>query len=179
MHYGGLTATVALAMTACGSTEPEFGVFDAQPVITTEQAAYTAVPIGPPGPYRQWQFTLVATPRNPSSRTLHVAKCLPTSTEPIYSVVTVPKSAEGSTYDGVWACVGHGKPIVLRPGGSPTDRLVIRGPNVWGSGSQSAQGTLSGRVQLVYIASGCRGFNPCGVESVKPTSNEFVISTVD
>jgi hypothetical protein len=78
-----------------------------------------------------------------------------------------------------WACVGHDKPIVLLPGGSRTDRLVIRGPNAGGSGGQPPQGTLSGRVRLEYIASGCRGFNPCGVESVKPISNEFVISIVD
>ena len=145
----------------------------------TDQAEYTAVPLGPPGPYREWEFTLVATLTNPSSRTLYVERCEPTSTAPVFAVVSVPETADESAYSRAWACAGHDRPIVVAPRSSRMDHLTIRGPASWTNGEGRPLGALNGRVQLVYVASGCRGFNPCGITPVKPTSNEFVVSAIE
>ena len=100
-QFGTLAAAgMALAALSCGGPqEPSPGTFDAQPVLVTDRLEYTAVPLGPPGPYRQWEFTLQATLTNPSSRPLYVNRCTPDSAEPTYGVVSVPADAGESAYN--------------------------------------------------------------------------------
>ena len=178
-QFGTLAAAgMALAALSCGGPqEPSPGTFDAQPVLVTDRLEYTAVPLGPPGPYRQWEFTLQATLTNPSSRPLYVNRCTPDSAEPTYGVASVPADAGESAYNVGWACFGHDRPIVVGPGRTRVDRLVLRAPNGWSSGGGEPIGVLSGRVQLVYIVSGCRGFNPCPIGPVSAVSNAFDIAT--
>lgn len=173
-----LAALGGIALIGCGNDAgpPESGELDVQPVLVTDRVQYAAVPTGPEGPYRQFSFTLEARFTNESRHPLYLARCTTTDSSPIFGVI--PGSPEGpeTAYSPNWGCAGHDKPLVVPPGATRLDRILIQGPTAWASGGIHPLGVLTGQFRLVYGASACRQEGPCPVGPVRATSNEFDVS---
>src|SRR5262245_125833 len=84
-----------------------------------------------------------------SARPVHLMRCYPHSSHPIYGVEVIGFDHQAA-YDPVWACVGHDSPTVVGVGATRTDTLELTGPNMWDGYTHIPLGTLAGRFRLGY-----------------------------
>lgn len=112
----GLPIAPLVALIGCGAPVPTSGDVsadqDTRVTLRTERAAYGASLAGGEGSYRRYAVTLAAQLSNGLSVPLYLQRCDPDTPYPIYGVVSAEESREAG-YNPVWACVGHGSPIVL------------------------------------------------------------------
>jgi hypothetical protein len=121
--------------------------------LTTDRAVYVATRErgdGGPGLYR---FTVVATYANRSGAPVYLQRCNPDDPNPIYALQLVGAGPVGGprpwrvAYDPIWACGGHDRPIVVRPGQARVDTLRLVDTH--------QDGVIEGRFQLSYQARSC------------------------
>ena len=179
MRYSPLGLPVALAtLIACGASVPTSGDVTAdqegQVTLRTDRAAYQATLAEGEGSYGRYAVTLAAQLSNGLSVPLYLQRCYPDTAYPIYGVVS---TEEGRTaaYDPVWACVGHGRSIVVSPGEIRTDTLQVLGPNSWDGHTNVPVGDLAGRFRLSYLIGTCRAVVSCQLPGGSINSNEFEV----
>lgn len=159
---------MALAISTVSCSSEPVGP-DGPGLLRTDQVAYTARPLGSGSQRPVYGFSIVATFRNESSRTVYLARCSSAATTPIYWV-SMADAASESAFAHPWACTGASD-LSVAPGESRTDAFDIRGPNIWLHDGTFA-GDREGRMRLHYdvrCASDCAGIAGLGV------SNEFEV----
>lgn len=167
-------AGVALALAGCLPTDA-CGCTLVPPVaLTTDRTEYTATPLEGEGDYRVYGFRVVARFTNWSGAPVYLDRCHPRDPRPMFGV-RLRTGAPGlqSGYDPAWACVGHDDPIVVRPGATRTDTLLIRGPNAWDGSTAQPLGVLEGEFQLTYTARTCRSDTGCELPDGMSASSPF------
>jgi hypothetical protein len=143
--------------------------------LITDRTVYVARYISGEAPYQRYGFRVVARFENRTGQTLHLLRCHPDSPRPIYQVELLDDSDGGaSAYNGMWACAGHGHPIVVRSGEVRVDTLDLQGPNLFDGRSGELYGTLAGRMQIAYLV-GCAPVGECEVDSAVGRSNDFTV----
>jgi hypothetical protein len=153
-----LTAALLTAASGCSGVTSAPALSGA---LSTDASAYVAVP--QPAHPNSYQFTVVARFRNTGDTPAHLGRCFPDSPVPIFGISLVA-SSNGETmsgYNGALACVGHDNPIVVAPGETRVDTLVIAGPTVWDGRTHQPLGTLEGTFQLQYVGDACNASNGC------------------
>jgi hypothetical protein len=180
MRYSlfGLPIGALVALIGCGASVPTFGDVgadqDTRVTLRTDRAAYGASVAGGEGSSRRYAVTLAAQLSNGLSVPLYLQRCYPDTPYPIYGVVSAEEGREAA-YNPVWACVGHGSPIVLRAGETRTDSLRVLGPNAWDGHTNMPFGDLVGRFRLSYAIGTCRGVVSCELPGGSIESNEFEV----
>lgn len=161
-----LFAASILALAGCTSgsgspTGPDSGDLR----LSLDRASYTSVPLAGPGTFLTHGFTLIATFSNQGAEPVYLARCFPSTPIPIYSIrlVDFPNDALGSAYSPVWACVGHDQQILVPPGSTRTDTLLIAGPNGTVGVTHEPLGALSGEMHLSYRVQSCPGDGQCPI----------------
>jgi hypothetical protein len=142
-----------------------------QVTLRTDRTVYTASPIGGEGPYRTYEFTLVAQFTNGMSAPVYLERCYPSTPYPVYGIGSGAGARE-SAYDPVWACVGNDAPIVVLAGETRTDSLRVAGPNSWDGRTKEPFGDLAGQFRLSYGVGSCRAVNDCELPA-RVESNDF------
>lgn len=160
MRHAFLAVPLGLACaTSSRSAPPATGPADGA-ALTTDRAAYVAGQRGDANALR-YGFTVVATYANRSEAPVYLTRCNPDDPHPVYGVRLVGAGPIGgpkpwrAAYDPIWACGGHDRPIVVRPGEARVDTLRLSGPNVWDGVTHQPDGVLEGRFQLSYQAYAC------------------------
>ena len=173
-----LVGFLLAALVACGPPATTSGELtpgeSGQVTIRTDRAAYDATPIGREGSYRTYAMTVVAQFTNGMSRQLYLQRCYADTPYPIYGIVSAEEGREAA-YNPVWACVGHGVPIIVLAGMTRTDSLRIVGPTAWDGRTKKPLGDLVGRFRLSYIVGTCRAVTGCEVPGRVHESNEFEV----
>ncbi|HEY7896777.1 MAG TPA: hypothetical protein VIC03_00035 [Gemmatimonadaceae bacterium] len=147
-------SAAGLALACSGMTAPAPGA-----TLTLDASSYIAVAQAPVGTPSMFRFTVVARFRNDGSTDAHLAKCSPGSGHPVFDVaLKSPGTLSG--YDPVWTCVGT-DPIVVAPGETRTDTLVIVGPTIIDGRTNQPVGQLEGIFQLRYVGDVCNAPNAC------------------
>ncbi len=164
-HQAFFAASI-LALSGCTSgsgdpTGPEGGNLR----LSLDRASYTSAPLAGPGIFLTHGFTLIATFTNQGATPVYLARCFPDTPIPIYSVrmVDSPDDALGSAYSPVWACVGHDQQILVAPGSTRTDTLLMAGPNGTVGVTHQPLGALSGSMRLSYQVQSCPGDGQCPI----------------
>lgn len=135
----------------------------ALPSPQVDRTEYTAAYVGGEGQARTYAFTIIARYENPTADTLYISRCLPRDRTPEYGVEAIDDATAESAYDPVWACVGHGFPIVVAPHAARVDTLRIEGPNVFDGKTIEPLGNLEGEFRLIYTVGSCGlGCARCG-----------------
>jgi hypothetical protein len=145
--------------------------------LTTNDTSYVASRESGGGPIARYGFTLVARYHNPTKAPIYLARCYAASKTPLYDVRLVQSNrSSGSAYSPVWACVGHDKQIVVKPGATRVDTIAISGPATWSGLTKKPIGVLEGRFRLGYSPQSCPGDGKCEivVDSLR-YSNEFTV----
>ena len=179
MRYSPFGLPVALvALIACGASVPTSGDVTAdqegQVTLRTDRAAYQATLVGGEGSYGPYALTLAAQLSNGLSVPLYLQRCYPDTPYPIYGIVST-EEGRIAAYDPVWACVGHGHPIVVSPGRIRTDSLQVLGPNSSDGQTNMPFGDLIGRFRLSYLIGTCRAVSSCQLPGGSIVSNEFEV----
>lgn len=173
------TLGLCLLLGGCGVTEPQRDL-GAVPdgVFTTDATGYVAHRIAESGAYVRYRFTVITRYENRGTATLILDRCLPTSPQPLFTVVSTDSAIE-SGYDYVWGCVGHDDQFELPPGALRVDTLRVEGPNRFEQGKLTGIGATSGRFKLSFSV----GYASSGGSSHAPApirySNEFLVHAVD
>lgn len=145
-------------------------------VIRTDHTQYMAEHQKGSGNQRTYAFTIVARLENHSKVPFYLERCYSKSTTPIYAVELVGgREGEESGYDGIWACMGGNRPIVVRPGRTRIDRFRIFGPRGRESDTGIPLGVLEGQFRLVYSARPCRAEMKCKLKEISLHSNVFIV----
>ena len=161
MRHGFLAAAVGLACATRSGTPPLATTPAEGTILATDRAAYVATRGRRRGGWGRHGFTVVATFANRSRAPVYLERCDPDSPHPIYGVRLVGGGPVGgpapwrAAYDPIWACGGHDRPIVVRPGEARVDTLRLSGPNVWHGVTHQPDGVLEGRFQLSYQVRPC------------------------
>ena len=173
MHRTSCLAAL-LALAGCASILDPPGEDTA---LVTDQASYVARYQRGEGSYRQYGFTLVASFQNRTGGPVYLERCYPDTPVPTFGVELVGGVgwAPESGFDPVWACVGHGSQIVVRPGDTRVDTLRIHGPNSWDGRTGAPGGSLEGSFRLVYPAGTCRDVVRCPLPREARSSNAFEV----
>ncbi len=129
---------------------------DTSSPVSTDRTVYTAQPMFADctAPGCAYEFTVIASYKNHMDRPLYLARCDPDSPTPIYGVRLVEPEGE-SAYGPIWACGGHDNAILVQPGETRTDTLLISGPNVFDGETGEPLGLLEGQFVLVYQVQIC------------------------
>ncbi len=161
-----LFAASILALAGCtsGSGSPT-GPDSGNLLLSTDRAAYTAVLVGESGTFEEHGFTVIATFANQGGEPVYLARCFPDTPVPIYGIRLVDSSDPfGSAYSPFWACVGHDQQILVPPGSTRTDTLLLLGPNARDGATKEPLGALSGEMRLSYRVQSCPGDGACPIE---------------
>jgi hypothetical protein len=143
--------------------------------LRTDQDGYVAIPASLDLIYRTYAVTVVASFTNAGTSPVYLQRCYPDEPQPTYGVASLDAGPEPA-YDPVWACVGHNHPIVVGPGATRVDSLVLMGPNRWNGYTHEPFGRLEGRFHVDYGAGYCREIQGCELPASELTSNVFTIS---
>jgi hypothetical protein len=173
-----LAALSAVVLMSCGSPTDRSELASQQVAelrLTTDRDAYTARPLGPPGPYREFAFKLTARLRNDNDVPVYLDRCTPLDSFPMYGFTADSVGPEGLGYNRAWACVGHDSPLVVPPHSTRTDHYTIVGPSAFTHGTGVGLGALEGRLQLVYGLLPCPHADSCFREGANVSSNEFTV----
>ncbi len=155
---------LALAGCASGSGSPT-GPDSGDLRLSTDRTSYTAALLGDPGTFEEHGFTLIATFTNDGSSPVYLDRCFPDTSIPIYSVRLIDSSdPSGSAYSPFWACVGHDQQILVPPGSTRTDTLLLLGPNARDGATKEPLGALSGEMRLSYRVQSCPGDGQCLIQ---------------
>ena len=140
--------------------------------LRTDDTTYVTTYLRGEGVYREYGFAVIARFENQSGTSVYLSRCYPDSPHPIYGVSLVePEDQWGAAYSGVWACVGHNRPIEVRTGQVRVDTLRLRGPNAWQDGI--ARGVFEGQFRLLYEVQTCREEAVCSLP--RQYSNVFTV----
>jgi hypothetical protein len=145
--------------------------------LTTNDTSYVAAREPGGGPIARYGFTVVARYHNPTKAPIYLARCFASSKTPLYELQLVQgRRSSGSAYSPVWACAGHDKQIVVRPGATRVDTIAVSGPATWSGLTKKPIGNLEGRLRLAYFPQRCPGDGACAivVDSLR-YSNEFTV----
>ncbi|HEV7992443.1 MAG TPA: hypothetical protein VGP25_11505 [Gemmatimonadaceae bacterium] len=146
---------------------------------TTDSLAYTSRPLSEPWPGAfVYGFTVVTRYTNPTRDPVYLWTCYPNSPSPMYGVVQASETASiGIAYNGAWACVGHDRPIEVKPGETRVDTIRLRGPNAFdGITHKPIEGILEGRFRMRFPVQSCRTEGGCRIDDDALThSNEFTV----
>jgi hypothetical protein len=148
-----------------------------QVTIQTDQTKYIAKYHETVHGQDRYKFLLVARFENRTGATIYLERCYPDTPYPIYDVVSDNGSGvQGSDgYGTAQGCVGHDSPIIVEPGETRVDKLVIYGPNAWTSESLVTKEALAGRFRLTYRTHFCRELYKCERPDVAQYSNAFTV----
>jgi hypothetical protein len=174
-------AVAAMAAACATPVAPRAGSLDG-PVLTVDKDAYEARYLRGEGPHRQFGFRLVARLSNRSAAPVYLERCYPDWPHPLYGVGLEEgvgsTDVDRSAYDGIWACVGHDRPIVVAPGDTRVDTLEIVGPNSWDGRTKAPLGVFEGRFRLGYRTRACPTEVDCVRAGSPITSNAFAVRLV-
>jgi hypothetical protein len=167
---------LAAAVAACAPAGPT-GPSAAELELRTEREAYVAERLGDNGVQVTYRVSVVTVLENRGQTRVSIARCNPDSPHPLYGVglVDAPAGARAA-YGGVWACVGHDRPIRLDPGQSRTDTLRLLGSQRRGTGPGEPVDIVAGEMRVRYFLEDCRG-GGCGVPVGTVDSNVFTVAT--
>lgn len=142
---------------------------------TTDATGYVAQRLE--GSANRYHFTVISRFENRGTVPLFLGRCLPTSSQPLFSVIVADSSSAESGYAQIWACVGHDQQFEITPGGVRVDTLQITGPNVFPSGSSTGVGITSGKFQLYFDVRLTRGDGGTSAPAAVRGSNAFLVRT--
>lgn len=165
-------ASCNVSLVACG-TPVDSDELISQVTLQTDRAAYSASSIGGEGTYRTYTVTVVAQFTNGLLRPVYLERCYPDTPYPIYGIVSAEEGREAA-YNPVWACVGHGRPIVVSGGQTRIDPIHLSGPNAWDGRTNQPFGDLVGRFRVSYAVGTCPSVNGCAVAG-RVESNDFEV----
>lgn len=144
-----LAGLVALAACASDATGP--GGLS----ILTDRSAYEAEYLAGGDGRTIYGFTVVAELRNTTRGTVHLERCSPSATTPIWGIASVDEGVRPG-WGYAWACVGT-TTIAMSPGESRTDTLRVIGPTSYDGVTKEPLGVLEGSFRLVYAMRPCAG----------------------
>jgi hypothetical protein len=172
----------SVSQTALQKPEPKTTFVAAPPdqvTIKTDQTEYTAQYNETVYGQNRYKFPLTASFENRTGATVYLERCYPHTPYPIYDVVLDNGSGrQESELDGYrtgHVCVGHDKPIIVQPGETRIDKLVIYGPNAWTSDKLITKEELTGQFRLTYRAYFCRELIGCERPDAMQYSNVFTV----
>ena len=174
-HLAGLLLLASPACEVPTAEPPGLTVEDLRDVkLRTDRNLYEATFLDGEGTYRTYALTVVARFTNGTEQPLYLSRCYPTTSYPIYGVVSTNADLEAG-YNPAWGCVGHDHPILVGRGETRVDSLRIAGPNTWDGYTKEPFGTLTGSFRLGYSISACREVYGCGPTPSWVESNEFEV----
>ena len=148
--------------------------------LMTDATGYAAQHvIGTAPPLEEFQFTVITRFENRSAAPVFLARCFPTSPQPIYAIVAADGSATEAAYDPAWACVGHNNQFQILPGAVRVDTFLVRGPNGFDEIKQQAIGVTSGVFRLMLFPASAPGDGAPSAPGSLGISNAFVVRTSD
>jgi hypothetical protein len=146
--------------------------------LMTDVMAYVARQIPGSAQPTEYQFTVITRFQNRSAAPVYLARCFPTSPQPMYSVGSADGSAVESAYGPYWACVGHNNQFEILPGAVRVDTFVVRGPNAFDEIKKQPIGVTDGVFRLsLFVATG-RGDGAPAAPGSLGLSNAFSVRTV-
>jgi hypothetical protein len=145
--------------------------------LRTGTTGYVAASVGGTGEFVQYQFTVIARFENRSAAPVFLARCFPTSPQPMYGIVEADSSSVEVAYDPAWACVGHNNQFQILPGQARVDTFLVRGPNSFDETKQQAIGVTSGVFRLILFVASAPGDGPPATPGSLGISNAFVVRT--
>ena len=172
----------SVSQTASQKPEPKTTVVAAPPdqvTIKTDQIEYNARYHEMVSGQDRYKFLLTASFENRTGATVYLERCYPHTPYPIYDVVFdngsgIQESGEGGYRTG-HICVGHDKPIIVQPGETRIDKLVIYGPNAWTSEKPITKEAMTGQFRLTYRAYFCLELIGCERTDAMQYSNVFTV----
>jgi len=172
----------SVSQTASQKPEPKTTVVAAPPdqvTIKTDQIEYNARYHEMVSGQDRYKFLLTASFENRTGATVYLERCYPHTPYPIYDIVPdngsgIQESGSGG-YRTANVCVGHDKPIIVQPGETRIDKLVIYGPNAWTSDKLIIKEALTGQFRLTYRAYFCRELIRCERPDAMQYSNVFTV----
>jgi hypothetical protein len=171
-----LMMAAALTGLGCGSfTGPLSRVPDG--AFTTDAASYVARPVSP-GTAR-YEFDVATRFENRTRVTLYLGRCYPDSPQPMFGVELVEPAGRESGYSMFWACVGHDRQFVVRPGEVRIDTLHIAGPNMFDGATQQPIGVTEGVFRLSFDVRTAPDYPVTAAPLDVAVSNEFVVRRRD
>jgi hypothetical protein len=178
IHAAAILAAGIMAIEGCSDStaaeKPPIAM-SVQPELATDSSAYTATPLGLPGPYRQFGFDMTVRFTNLDTIPVYLDRCTPVDSFPMYGFAADSVGPDGMAYDPVWACVGHDSPIEVAPRSTRIDHYHVVGPWGWTFGGDHEFGDFEGRLQLVYPVTPCRHQDSCELPGSSVLSNYFVV----
>jgi hypothetical protein len=149
----------------------------AEVTIQTDQTEYVAQYDRTVGPQDIYGFTVSARFENRTEAPIYLARCYPDAPNPIYNVALDNGRGiyESVGYRTVQGCVGHDNHIIVQPGETRTDQLLIRGPNSWSDDSAVPKDALAGQFRLIYTAHFCPELIRCERPDAMQYSNVFTV----
>jgi hypothetical protein len=147
-------------------------------VLRTDSIGYMARVVGNYYGNNLYQFRIVARYDNTTAAPIYFGRCFQNSRSPIYSIVRTDGPLASSGYNPVWACTGVEDFLILAPGASRVDTILVNGPNMFDGITKEPYGVTSGRVALRYSALwDCQDPATCKTPDSLWISNEFTVRT--
>ena len=147
--------------------------------LMTDATGYVAHVTGIAPPAQEFQFTVIARFENRSAAAVFLARCFPTSPQPIYAIVTADGSATEVAYNPDRACVGHSNQFQILPGAVRVDTFLVRGPNAFDEIKQQAIGVTSGEFRFDAVRGKRSGRRRPSAPGSLGISNAFVVRTAN
>jgi hypothetical protein len=145
--------------------------------LMTDATGYVAQQIvGSARPIR-YRFTVITRFQNRSVAPVYLARCFPSSPQPMYSIGSADGSATESAYAPIWGCVGHDNQFEILPGAVRVDTFSVQGPNLYDEIQQQGLGATSGTLRLSLLVASARGDGAREAPGSLGVSNAFIVRT--